>query len=202
MLKRLLDIFFSLIVLVILGPALLVVAAIIKFTSPGPVFYRGERVGLKGRRFRIYKFRTMVANADKIGGSSTTEDDPRITRIGHFLRKYKLDELPQFLNVLVGDMSVVGPRPQVAWAVDLYTPEQRRLLDVRPGITDYASIKFRNEGEILRGAEDPDKAYLELIAPEKIRLGLEYVDSRSFLMDCRIILLTAFTALRPGRGTL
>jgi len=200
-LKRLFDVAFAATVLVVLGPLLLTIAVLIKFTSSGPVSYRGERVGLRGRRFRIFKFRTMVVDADKVGGSSTTEDDPRITRVGKFLRRYKLDELPQFLNVLRGDMSVVGPRPQVAWAVELYTPEQRRLLDVRPGITDNASIKFRNEGEILRGAADPDRAYLELIAPEKIRLGLEYVNHRSFSTDMRIIAMTAVASVRPGRGS-
>jgi lipopolysaccharide/colanic/teichoic acid biosynthesis glycosyltransferase len=198
-LKRLFDVAFSATILIILGPLLLTVAAIIKLTSPGPVAYRGERVGLHGRRFRIFKFRTMVVDAEKLGGSSTPEDDPRITRIGKFLRRYKLDELPQFLNVLRGEMSVVGPRPQVAWAVDLYTPEERRLLDVRPGITDYASIKFRNEGEILRGAVDPDAAYFELIAPEKIRLGLAYVEHSNLLTDLHIIALTVVACVRPGR---
>jgi len=197
--KRLFDVVFAAAALAGLAPVLLIVALIIKFSSPGPVLYRGVRVGLRGRRFRILKFRTMVANADRIGGSSTAEDDPRITRIGTFLRRYKLDELPQFLNVLAGDMSVVGPRPQVAWAVDLYTPEQRRLLEVRPGITDEASIRFRDEGEILRGAVDPDRAYLELIAPEKMRLGIEYVNNHSFFSDLKIIVKTALAATRPGR---
>jgi lipopolysaccharide/colanic/teichoic acid biosynthesis glycosyltransferase len=196
MAKRVFDILFSLVVLILLGPFLLVIAVLIKIGSPGPVFYRGERVGLGGRSFRIYKFRSMVVDADRKGASSTAEDDPRITKIGRFLRKYKLDELPQFLNVLVGDMSVVGPRPQVAWAVDLYTPEERRLLDVRPGITDYASIRFRNEGEILRGYPDPDKAYLQLIAPEKTRLGLEYVQNHSLGVDLKIIVMTFVSLFR------
>jgi lipopolysaccharide/colanic/teichoic acid biosynthesis glycosyltransferase len=200
MVKRCFDILFSIFVLVLLGPALLIVAAIIRWTSAGPIFYRGERVGLGGRRFRIFKFRTMVRDADRIGGSSTAEDDPRITRVGHFLRRFKLDELPQFLNVLAGDMSIVGPRPQVAWAVELYTSEERRLLEVKPGITDHASIKFRDEGEILKGAADPDRAYLELIAPEKIRLGLEYVNHHNIWIDMQIILQTIFAAARPGRG--
>ncbi|HTK73952.1 MAG TPA: sugar transferase [Gemmataceae bacterium] len=194
--KRLFDILFSLAVLILLGPFLLAVAALIKIGSPGPAFYRGERVGLGGRRFRIYKFRSMVVDADKKGASSTAEDDPRVTKIGRFLRKYKLDELPQFINVLAGDMSVVGPRPQVAWAVDLYTPEERKLLDVRPGVTDYASIRFRNEGEILRGYPDPDKAYLELIAPEKTRLGLDYVRHHSLAVDLKIIAMTFVSLFR------
>jgi lipopolysaccharide/colanic/teichoic acid biosynthesis glycosyltransferase len=199
--KRFFDILFSLAVLVLLGPFLLLVAVLIKVGSLGPVFYRGERVGLGGRPFRIYKFRSMVVDADRKGASSTAEDDPRITRIGGFLRKYKLDELPQFINVLVGDMSVVGPRPQVAWAVELYRPEERKLLDVRPGITDYASIRFRNEGEILRGYPDPDKAYLELIAPEKTRLGLEYVRDHSLWVDVKIIVMTFVSIFRKPEST-
>ena len=132
----------------------------------------------------------MVVNADKIGGPSSSADDPRITPIGNFLRRFKLDELPQLLNVIKGEMSFVGPRPEVIEEVVLYTDQEKRLLDVRPGITDWASIKFRNEGELLRGSPDPHQAYLEKIRPEKVRLGLEYVRSRSFLIDCRIILLT------------
>lgn len=200
MVKRAFDLVFAATVLIALVVPLAVVAALIKFTSPGPVFYRGERVGLHGRRFRMFKFRSMVVDADRLGGSSTADDDPRITRIGGFLRRFKLDELPQFLNVLAGEMSVVGPRPQVAWAVDLYTPEERRLLDVKPGITDEASIQFRDEGAILKGAADPDHAYLEFIAPEKIRLGLKYVNEHTFLLDVGIIIRTAFAAARPGRG--
>lgn len=200
MIKRLFDICFSTTTLLVLSPLLLAITAAVKFTSPGPVFYRGERVGMGGRKFRILKYRSMVINADKIGGSSTPEDDPRITRVGKFLRRYKLDELPQFFNVLVGDMSIVGPRPQVAWAVELYSPEERALLTVRPGITDDASIKFRNEGEILRGAADPDKTYLEIIAPEKIRIGLEYVRNHSIFTDVRIIVRTV-TSMFAGSPT-
>lgn len=165
-------------------------AFLIKKEDGGPVFYRGVRVGRYGKLFRIFKFRSMVVNADKIGGSSTPGDDPRITKVGSFLRKYKLDELPQLINVLLGDMSFAGPRPQVQWAVDLYTEKEKRLLAVRPGITDYASIKFRNEAGILKGSTDPDKDYLEKIAPEKLRLGLEYVDNISLLTDIKIIFAT------------
>ncbi len=190
MLKRLFDIINSFAGLVILSPLFIVIAFLIKKEDGGPVFYRGERVGLKGRSFRIFKFRTMVVNADKIGPSSTSEEDPRLLKISKLLRKYKLDELPQLISVLKGDMSFVGPRPQVQWAVDLYTREEKQLLSVRPGITDYASIKFKNEGEILKGSPDPDKAYLEKIAPEKIRLGLEYVKHPSLLTDIKIIWMT------------
>jgi lipopolysaccharide/colanic/teichoic acid biosynthesis glycosyltransferase len=135
----------------------------------------------------MLKFRTMVVNAEAIGGSSTAQDDPRITAVGRKLRGTKLDELPQLWNVLVGDMSFVGPRPQVQWAVDLYTPEERLVLSVRPGITDSASHRFSNEGEILKGGSDPDKDYMEKIHPEKMRLSLEYVRSRSFRRDLSII---------------
>jgi lipopolysaccharide/colanic/teichoic acid biosynthesis glycosyltransferase len=189
-LKRLLDSAVAGVGLVLLAPLLLVLALVIRLGSPGPVFYRGERVGLGGITFRILKFRTMVVEAEKSGGSSTPEDDPRITRVGHMLRRWKLDEAPQLINVVRGEMSLVGPRPQVRWAVDLYTPEERRLLSVRPGITDWASVRFRNEAEILRGSDDPDRLYLEKIAPEKIRLGLWYVDNQTFLEDLRIIFAT------------
>ncbi len=190
MLKRLFDILASFLGLMLLFPLFALLSILIKRESPGSVFYRGLRAGRHGNPFRIFKFRTMVMNADKIGGPSSSADDPRITRVGDFLRRYKLDELPQLLNVLRGEMSLVGPRPEVLQEVMLYTQEEKRLLEVRPGITDWASIRFRNEGEILRGSSDPHAAYLEKIRPEKIRLGLEYVERRSFLTDCRIIATT------------
>ncbi len=199
--KRLTDIVFSFLGLLVLSPWLLAVALWIKLDSKGPVFYRGLRAGLRGRPFRIFKFRTMVADAERLGASSTPEDDPRVTRTGKFLRQYKLDELPQLLNVLAGDMSLVGPRPQVPWVVKLYSEAEKQLLSVRPGITDYASIKFRNEGEILRGSADPDKDYFEKIAPEKTRLGLEYVSHHSWDEDLKIIVATlrALCGLDPGQ---
>jgi lipopolysaccharide/colanic/teichoic acid biosynthesis glycosyltransferase len=190
MLKRAFDFVFSLLGLVLLSPLLLVIAVAIKLDSPGPVFYRGVRAGRLGKPFRIFKFRTMVVNADKIGGPSSASDDPRITRVGGFLRRYKLDELPQLLNVLNGEMSLVGPRPEVMDEVLLYSEEEKHLLDVRPGITDWASIRFRSEGEILRGSRDPHATYREKIRPEKIRLGLEYVQNNSLLIDFKIILQT------------
>lgn len=193
MLKRLLDVIFSFFGLILFSPFLLIVALLIKKEDSGPLFYRGVRVGRYGKLFKIFKFRTMVVDADKLGGASTTDDDPRITKIGKLLRKYKLDELPQLINVLKGDMSLVGPRPQVPWAVGLYNEEEKLLLSVRPGITDYASIKFRNEGEILTGSDNPDKDYLEKIAPEKIRLGLEYVRNRCLLIDVKILFTTIKT---------
>jgi lipopolysaccharide/colanic/teichoic acid biosynthesis glycosyltransferase len=187
------DLIFSTIGLVILSPLFLAIAWSIHRDDGGPVFYRGERVGKGGVPFRIFKFRTMVVNAEKIGGSSIADEDPRITRIGALLRKYKLDELPQLFNVLVGDMSLVGPRPQVRWAVARYSPEERRLLTLRPGITDYASLRFPNEGEILKGSVDPDRDYLEKIHPEKMRLSLHYLYNRSFREDLKILVRTLKT---------
>lgn len=190
LMKRFFDIICSAVGLVLLSPLLLWVAWRIRREDGGPVFYRGQRVGRHGKPFRIFKFRTMVVNADKIGGTSTREDDPRITRIGKVLRHYKLDELPQLINVFKGDMSLVGPRPQVSWAVKLYTPEQQRVLSVRPGITDFASIIFKNEGEILKGSSDPDAEYMAKIHPEKMHLAVDYVNHQSFFLDLKIIFKT------------
>lgn len=193
MLKRLFDIVASAMGLLTFSPVFLVVAVLIKMDSPGPVFYRGLRIGRYGQPFRVFKFRTMEMNAERVGGPSTPEDDPRITRIGRVLRRYKIDELPQLINVLDGGMSMVGPRPEVQQEVSLYSREERAILRVRPGITDYASIKFHNEGEILKGAEDPHEAYRRLIRPEKVRLGLEYVRDHSLWTDLTIIMKTVMT---------
>jgi lipopolysaccharide/colanic/teichoic acid biosynthesis glycosyltransferase len=199
-LKRFIDLIIALIGLVLLSPLLIAIAIWVKASSAGPVLYSGVRVGRAGLPFRMLKFRTMVVNADKIGGSSTADDDARLTSAGRFLRRFKLDELPQLINVLRGDMSFVGPRPQVEWAVNLYTADERRLLSVRPGITDFASLRFRNEGEILRGSTDPDRDYLEKIAPHKIRLGLYYVQHYSFFVDARILAATllSLTGVDPS----
>jgi len=193
LLKRTLDFILALGALAVLSPVLVAIVLWIKFADPGPVLYAGRRVGRGGKTFRMLKFRTMVVDADRVGPSSTAGDDPRITRPGRFMRRLKLDELPQLINVLRGEMSFVGPRPQVQWAVDLYTPEQRALLAVRPGITDYASLRFRNEGEILKGSADPDKDYLEKIAPLKIELGLHYVQTYSLLSDVKLIVATGLS---------
>ena len=176
--------------LILVAPVLAGIALAIKIDSPGPVFYRGVRVGRDGRPFRIYKFRTMVPDAEKLGGPSTASDDPRLTGMAQFLKKYQLDELPQLINVLKGEMSLVGPRPEVPMYVDMFTREERAILSVRPGMTDYASLWDFHEGEILRGSPDPEKAYMEKIRPEKIRLQLKYVRERSFWVDFRIILMT------------
>ncbi len=187
LLKRGFDLVVSAVVLVAGLPLWVAIAAAIKLDTRGPVFFLDRRIGVGEQEFGMLKFRTMVVNADALGGSSTPQDDPRITPVGRRLRAAKLDELPQLWNVLVGDMSFVGPRPQVQWAVDLYSPEERLVLSVRPGITDSASLRFANEGEILSGASDPDKEYMEKIHPEKMRLSLEYVRSRSFGRDISII---------------
>lgn len=190
MFKRLFDIIVSFTGLLIISPVLLTIALYIKAGGGGPVFYRGLRVGKNGRIFSIYKFRTMVVDAEKIGGVSTADDDPRITIVGKFLRTYKLDELPQLINVLKGEMSIVGPRPEVPSEVETYTDEEKRVLDVQPGITDWASLTFHNEGEILRGSIDPHQTYREKIKPEKMKLAMRYVDNRSFFTDIHIILQT------------
>lgn len=189
MLKRPFDLLVSLFVLAVSSPLTLICTFLIR-ADGGPALYRGKRVGLDGVVFDMLKFRTMVPNADRIGPDSTANDDPRITKVGAFLRRYKLDELPQLLNVVKGEMSLVGPRPQVEADVALYSPDERRLLSVRPGITDYSSIRFRNEGEILEGQGDADEAYTRLIRPEKIRLGLFYVGNHSMIADLRILFLT------------
>jgi lipopolysaccharide/colanic/teichoic acid biosynthesis glycosyltransferase len=194
--KRVFDLLLSATGLVLLSPLLGWIAWRIYREDRGPVFYRGVRVGLHGRIFRIFKFRTMVVNAEKLGGSSTPDDDPRITRVGKRLRKYKLDELPQLLNVLKGEMSFVGPRPEVLSEVETYNEEEKRILSVRPGITDWASLKFHNEGEILKGATDPHQAYRERIRPGKLKLALQYVDEHSFMTDMRIIFATLSTLIR------
>jgi len=188
--KRAFDIALSLIGLVFLSPLLVVLAIWIKLDSPGAVFYRGVRGGRFGTPFRIFKLRTMVANAEQLGGAETRADDPRITRVGARLRYYKLDELPQLINVVLGDMSLVGPRPEVMEEVALYTECERQILLARPGITDWASIKFRHEAELLRGSPDVHATYHSKIRPEKVRLAIEYVHHHSLLIDCKIILAT------------
>jgi lipopolysaccharide/colanic/teichoic acid biosynthesis glycosyltransferase len=190
MLKRPFDLVSSLLGLILISPVLVTLAILIKKEDGGPVFYRGVRVGRFGKPFRIFKFRTMVLNAEKLGGPSTADDDPRITRVGKFIRKFKLDELPQLLNVLKGEMSIVGPRPEVQMYVDMFTEEEKPILSVRPGITDWASIWNPDEGAILAGSPDPEKTYMEKIRPEKIRLQLKYVRERSLWVDLKIILWT------------
>lgn len=188
--KRLFDIIASGLGLVVLSPLFLILAIWIKLDSKGPVFYRQVRVGYKNNDFRIFKFRSMRVGADKGSLVTIGGHDPRVTKSGYFIRKFKFDELPQLINVLVGDMSLVGPRPEVRHYVDYWTTEQMHVLDVRPGITDPASIKFRNENELMEKAEDPEKYYIEVIMQEKIKLYLEYVEKHSFLYDIGLIFKT------------
>jgi lipopolysaccharide/colanic/teichoic acid biosynthesis glycosyltransferase len=195
--KRTMDLVIASVTLLALSPVFAIVAILIRREDGGPVFYRAQRVGRLGISFRMLKFRTMVLNADRLGGPSTASDDPRLTSIGRRIRRYKLDELPQLLNVVRGEMSLVGPRPEVQHYVDMYTPEESVILSVKPGITDWASIRYRNEGEILRGSKDPERDYVEKIRPGKIRLGLEYVRRQSVWTDFGILAQTVralFTA--------
>ena len=193
MAKRLFDIVFSAIGLILISPMLLIISVIIKREDRGPIFYRGKRVGKSNKSFKIYKFRTMVVNAENLGGSSTSNEDSRITRIGRYIRKYKLDELPQLINVLKGEMSFVGPRPEVQMYVDIFTDEESAILTVCPGITDWASLWNSDEGSLLAGSSDPEKTYMEKIRPGKIRLQLKYVREHSFLIDLKIIFQTLRT---------
>lgn len=198
--KRIFDIIASIAGLIVFFPLMLIIGYLIKKEDGGPVFYRGVRIGKNGKPFRIYKFRTMVVDAEKLGGPSTADDDPRITRIGKILRKYKLDELPQLINVLKGEMSIVGPRPEVKFYVDMLSEEEKNvILSVRPGITDWASLWNPDEGAILAGSEDPEKIYMEKIRPTKIKLQLKYVNERSFWTDLKIIFLTILTVITKKR---
>ena len=188
--KRFFDIVMSGLGLLILSPLFLILAVWIKLDSKGPVFFRQSRVGKGNKDFRIFKFRSMRVGSDKGSQVTIGGHDPRITRSGYFIRKFKLDELPQLINVFIGDMSLVGPRPEVRHYVDYWTPEQMHVLDVRPGITDPASIKFRNENELLEKAEDPERYYIDVIMQEKLKLYLEYVKNHTFFGDLGLIFKT------------
>ena len=194
--KRLFDIIASGLGLLVLSPILLIVAIWIKLDSKGPVFYRQVRVGRYNKDFRIFKFRSMRIGSDKGSLVTIGGRDPRVTRSGYFIRKFKIDELPQLINVFIGDMSLVGPRPEVRHYVNYWTPEQMWVLDVRPGITDPASIRFRNENELLEQAEDPEKYYIEVIMQDKIKLYLEYVENSSFWYDIKLIFQTFWVIVK------
>jgi len=187
---RFFDFLFTVLGLIILSPLFLIVTIWIKLDSSGPVFYRQTRVGQNNKDFKLLKFRSMVTDADKKGLITVGGRDPRVTRSGYFIRKYKLDELPQLINVLIGDMSLVGPRPEVRKYVDLYDQAQRKVLSVKPGITDYASIEYIDENEILGKADDPEKVYIEQIMPEKILYNIKYIQNRSVKEYFKIIFLT------------
>lgn len=194
--KRLFDIFFSLIGLLFLSPLFVVVALLIKLGSEGSVFFRQERIGKNFESFRIYKFRTMAAGAEKKGPLITVGGDERITKIGKFLRKYKIDELPQLFNVLKGEMSFVGPRPEVKKYVQLFKSDYKKLLDIRPGITDPASIQYSDEEGNLSLAKNWEEVYIKRILPEKIKLSSHYVDNHNFITDFKLILITVLKTLR------
>ena len=193
---RFFDFILSLVGLVVLAPIFIILAIWIKSDSKGPVFYKQVRVGQNGIDFGLFKFRSMVVDADKKGLITVGGRDPRITRSGYFIRKYKLDELPQLINVLLGDMSLVGPRPEVRKYVDLYTDEQQKVLSVKPGITDYASIEYMDENEILGKSSDPEKTYIEEIMPEKIKYNMKYINNKSLFEYFKIILLTVLKIVR------
>lgn len=193
---RFCDIVFSFLGLLLLSPLLLIVALWIVIDNPGPIFYRQQRVGKDNKDFGLLKFRSMRIGADKMSLITIGDRDPRVTRAGYYIRKYKLDELPQLWNVLVGDMSLVGPRPEVRKYVDLYTPEQRKVLSIRPGITDYASIEYIDENRLLAQATDPDKTYIEEIMPAKIALNMRYINHQTIGEYFKIIFLTITKIIR------
>jgi len=192
MIKRIFDIVFSLLGLIITFPVFIVLALAIILESRGGIFYKQERIGKNFKPFILYKFRSMYTGSDKKGLLTVGEKDNRITKVGYFIRKYKLDELAQLINVLKGDMSLVGPRPEVKKYVDLYNDEQKKVLLVKPGITDYASIEYFNENKLLENSPDPEKTYIEEIMPHKLKLNLKYIEDQSLLTDLKIILKTIF----------
>lgn len=194
--KRLLDILSSSVVLLVLLPVWLVIALLIVTESKGGVFYKQVRVGKDNRDFFLYKFRTMRVGSDQKGLLTVGERDNRITRVGYFLRKYKIDEFPQLLNVIKGDMSIVGPRPEVRKYVELYTPEQMKVLSVRPGLTDLASIKYVHENEVLAASDNPEKTYIDEVMPAKLDLNLQYIANQSLMGDIRLIFNTFLAILK------
>ena len=196
MIKRIFDFTISFISLLILFPILFLVSLIIKFTSLGPVFYKQVRVGRGNKDFKIFKFRTMHIDADKMGLLTIGGRDPRVSYVGYYLRKYKLDELPQLINVFKGDMSFVGPRPEVRQYVNLYSETQKKVLDVKPGITDLASIEFKDENEILSEQEDPNQYYIDVIMPQKLKINLKYIENRNLVKDVGVIVKTFKSILK------
>lgn len=196
MMKRVFDIVASGVGLLLLAPLFLVIAIWIKLDSSGPVFYRQVRVGRNNKDFRLFKFRSMRVGSDKKGLITVGGRDSRVTHSGYYIRKYKLDELPQLINVFIGDMSLVGPRPEVRKYVDLYTEEQMQVLSVRPGITDMASIQYRNENELLAQVEDPERYYIDMVMPDKLRINLEYVRTNTFWNDIRLIFKTFMAIIK------
>lgn len=196
MIKRLFDLVIALPLLMLVSPILLVIAVLIKLNSKGPIFYLQQRVGLNGADFFIYKFRTMQIGADKMGLLTVGGRDPRVTSVGYFLRKYKLDELPQLINVVNGTMSLVGPRPEVRKYVDLYNSDQRMVLNAKPGITDYASIEYADENNLLASSENPERTYIDEIMPAKLKLNMKYIAEQGVITDIKIIFSTVMRVIR------
>jgi hypothetical protein len=194
--KRIFDCLFSCIGLIIISPIFFLLSLLIALDSQGGIFYKQVRIGKNMRPFKLFKFRTMYANSDKKGLLTVGDNDNRITRVGYYLRKYKLDELPQLINVLMGEMSFVGPRPEVEKYVKLYNNEQQKVLSVKPGITDWASIRYVNESELLARSSEPEKTYINEIMPAKLAINLEYVKQNNLLIDIKIILYTFKAILR------
>ena len=188
--KRLFDILSSFFVLIHIWPFMLIIAMLVVFSGRGGVFFTQKRVGRNEKEFKLYKFRTMRLDSEQKGQLTVGGDDPRITKAGRFLRRFKLDELPQLLNVLAGSMSVVGPRPEVSKYTNMYTPEQKKVLSVRPGLTDYASIEYIDENDLLGQSQDPEKTYIDEVMPAKLKLNLKYIDEQGFLTDLKIIFKT------------
>ena len=194
---RILDFLFSFLGLILLSPFFLLIALFIKISSSGPVLYKQSRIGLNGAEFNVFKFRSMQQDSDKLGLITVGGRDPRVTPIGYYLRKYKIDELPQLINVLTGDMSLVGPRPEVKKYVDLYTIDQKKVLSIRPGITDWASIYYRDENVILGQSSDPEKDYIEKVMPDKLKYNLIYIKNFGFLEYFKIIFSTLWHIVVP-----
>ena len=194
--KRIFDLFFSFLGILFLLPIYIIIAIFIKIDSNGDILYKQERIGKNGIPFYVLKFRTMIPNAFSKGALTVGSRDPRVTNIGFYLRKYKLDELPQLFNVFLGEMSFVGPRPEVKKYTDLYNAEQKKVLSVAPGITDYASIKFRNENDLLSESDDPEKLYIDQIMPEKLNLNLKYINDNNVFKDIKIIFNTFYTIIK------
>ena len=193
--KRLYEITVSLIGLVILSPLFCIIALLIKIEDGGTIFFKGKRVGRSFKEFNMYKFRTMIEDQRKNGIVATAEDDSRITRVGRFLRKCKLDEFPQLINVIKGDMSIVGPRPRMPWDLNFLTNKEKPLFTVKPGITDLSSLRFINQAEMLKGSKDPNKDYLMLIVPEKNELGLKYINNQTFMLDIKTTVVTVLKVI-------
>ncbi len=196
MIKRLFDLVIVLPLLLLVSPILLVIGILIKLNSNGPIFYLQQRVGINGSDFFIYKFRTMRIGADKLGLLTVGGRDPRVTSVGYFLRKYKLDELPQLINVVNGTMSLVGPRPEVRKYVDMYNSEQRKVLNAKPGITDYASIEYADENNLLAASSDPERTYIDEIMPAKLKLNMKYISEQGVVTDIKIIFSTIMRVIR------